>query len=322
MLPSKKHLLVAVTLAVAVSVSCSDNGGSVTPPDDSGALTQEHWWDNYLDATGNPITLSSGFKLSALTAQQKSATRWSSTSVGFVLNFVIDPNWRTNIGWLFRGADQGNGSLENLAGAVEIYKDAGWLKNRENFDWEGMSEDPPGSFNFKRVNRFAQFSIRTPFAGVVVDLMLSLLAEPYIAIPTDTTKTWQGDPVHVSQGPGSEFLEVINYRLRYVGQAGLEENGKRIASFQDVIAITGTANQGQGYVEAYLAPNVGLVYYYLLTAFGQKAAGALLGYSGENLSISGESLNDYFPTAGGNHWIYEFAPDNRVDQFRFKVVAF
>jgi hypothetical protein len=83
--------------------------------------------------------------------------------------------------------------------------------------------------------------------------------------------------------------------------------------------ISGTANQGQGMVDAYLAPDVGIIYYYLLTAFGQKASGALVGYDLQNQSVSGGTIKDYFPTAGGNHWIYEFSPDEQVDNFRFRV---
>ncbi|MFH1069218.1 MAG: hypothetical protein V1794_06300, partial [Candidatus Glassbacteria bacterium] len=233
MFPNKKHFAAILILAATVSISCSDSG-SVSPPGNGGELGQEHWWDNYLDAAGNPTTLPSGFKLASLSTQQKTATKWTTGGQGLVLNFVIDPDWRTNIGWLFRGADQGNSSLENLAGAVEIYKDGGRLKNRENFDWEGVSEDPPGSFQFKRINRFTQFAIRTPFAGVAVDLMQTLLAEPYIAYPVDTTRTWQGDPVHVSQGPGSEFTEIFTYRPSLFGRASLNENDRALGSWDDV----------------------------------------------------------------------------------------
>ena len=305
----KLLLLFLSTGGLTFSACGSDNGGVVTPGDE---ISQDHWWDNYLDENRNPVTLPSGFKLAPLSANQRTATP-KTTSRHFVLNFVIDPDWRSNLGYIFRGNDQNKSALENLAAAVEFYKQEGWLKKRETFDWEGVREDPPGSFNFVRVNRFTKFPIRSTFNGVATDLMLTLLAEPYIAFPTDTTKTWFGDPVHVSQGPGSEFVEIMQYSISYLGERRLMEDSNALETYQDVIQIKGQADQGQGRIEAYLAPDMGIIY------FGQKAAGALIGYAGENLDLNGGAVKDYFPTAGGNHWLYEFAPDDRVDEFRFSV---
>ena len=311
----KLLLLFLSTGGLTFSACGNDNGGVVTPGDE---ISQDHWWDNYLDENRNPVTLPSGFKLAPLSANQRTATP-KTTNRHFVLNFVIDPDWRSNLGYIFRGNDQNKSALENLAGAVEFYKQEGWLKKRETFDWEGVREDPPGSFNFVRVNRFTKLPIRSIFNGVATDLMLTLLAEPYIAFPTDTTKTWFGDPVHVSQGPGSEFMEIMQYSISYLGERRLMEDSNALETYQDVIQIKGQANQGQGRIEAYLAPDMGIIYYYYITAFGQKAAGALIGYAGENLDLNGGAVKDYFPTAGGNHWLYEFAPDDRVDEFRFSV---
>ncbi|MBW7996042.1 MAG: hypothetical protein FVQ81_05595 [Candidatus Glassbacteria bacterium] len=310
--------MVTVTLTGVLAAGCgSDGGGGVVDPGSN--IGQDHWWDNYLDANRQPITLSSGFKLVELSGDERTATRITSASMGLSLNFRIDADWRSTGGWLFRGANQGSSTLENLAGAVEVIKQSGRLRIGETFDWEGVREQPPGSFKFVRVNRFNQLAIRMPFSGFATDLMTTLLAEPYIGYPTDTTKSWQGPPINVSQGPGTEFQEILTYRIEYLGTRSLKESGTAIGSWDDVIKITGIANQGQGRIETYLAPNVGILYYYYITAFGQKAAGALAGFDLENRSTGGSAITDYFPTAGGNHWIYEFSPDDRVEQFRFSV---
>ena len=297
---------------------CSDKSASIVNPGEE--ISQEHWWDNYLDQERNPLTLPSGFKLAAVNGTQRQAALLSSQSGGIRLNFAIDPFWRSNLGYIFRGNDQNNANLENQAGAVEFIKQSGWLVYRETFDWEGLKEDPPGSFKFVRVNRFTKLQIRTTFLGVATDLMQTLLGKPYIGYPADTTKTWNGMPVQVSDGSGREFQEILSYRIRYLGTKSLVEgSGKNLATFDDVILIQGRANQGEGRVDAYLAPDAGIIYYYLVTAFGQPAAGALVGYSCENLDSGGSPVKDYFPTAPGNHWIYEFAPDNAVEAFRFSV---
>ena len=310
MIPGWKHLLAAATLAVTVIclTGCGSDSGGGTVVDPGHETGQEHWWDNYLNESGQPVTQASGFKLIQLDGSQRTASRNTSSSAGLSLNFRIDPDWRSSNGWLFRGADQGNTDLAEIAGAAEVYKQGGWLKIGETFDWESVP-----------VNRFDQLFIRTPFSGFATDLMLTLLAEPYIAFPTDTTRTWQGPPTNVSQGQGTEFQEIFSYRIEYLGTRSLKESGTAIGTWDDVIKITGVANQGQGRIETYLAPNVGILYYYYITAFGQKAAGALAGYDLENRSTGGSAVTDYFPTAGGNHWIYEFSPDSRVDQFRFSV---
>jgi hypothetical protein len=313
-----KRSLALFTISLVIFAACgSDGGGGVVDPGHD--TSQAHWWDNYLSDTGTPLTLPSGFKLVSLDEGDRTATRITSQSKGLSLNFRVDADWRSNNGWLFRGGDQGSTNYESLAGAVEYIKQGGWLTTGETFDWEGVAEDPPGSFEFVRVNRFTQFPIRSVFNGFATDLMTTLLSRPYIAYPTDTTKTWQGPPTNVSQGTGTEFQEIISYHITYLGTRSLYENTSKIGTWDDVILIRGVANQGQGMVEAYLAPDVGIVYYYLLTAFGQKAAGALVGYDLENRSVSGSTIKDYFPTAGGNHWIYEFSPDEQVDNFRFKV---
>ncbi len=320
MIPGWKYLLTTAALAVAALylVGCGkDGGGAVVDP--GNATGQENWWNLYLNDSGQPITLPSGFKLVKLDGSQRTASRNTSSSAGLSLNFRIDPDWRSNRGWLFRGADQGSTTLATIAGAAEVIKEGGWLRIGETFDWEATREDPPGSFKFTLYNRFTQLGLRMPFSGFATDLMLTLLGEPYIAYPTDTTKTWQGPVTNVSQGPGTEFQEILTYRIEYLGTRSLKESGTAIGSWNDVIKITGVANEGQGRIETYLAPNVGIIYYYYITAFGQKAAGALAGYDLENRSTGGSAITDYFPTAGGNHWIYEFSPDERVAQFRFSV---
>jgi hypothetical protein len=123
----------------------------------------------------------------------------------------------------------------------------------------------------------------------------------------------------VSNGSGSEIIEIFSYRIHSVGRADLLENTRVLGSYNDVILIEGVANQGQGHLLAYLAPNVGIIYYHLVTAFGQPAAGALVGYSGANLDLSGSAVTDYMPLAPGNQWLYEFSPDDHVAEFRFKV---
>ncbi|GAG41642.1 unnamed protein product, partial [marine sediment metagenome] len=93
-----------------------------------------------------------------------------------VLTFAIDPYYRSNMGYIFRGNDQNDSGKENLAGAVEFIKQSGWLRHRETFDWEGLRESPPGSFKFTRINRFTQFQIRTTFTGLAYDLILTLIS--------------------------------------------------------------------------------------------------------------------------------------------------
>ena len=295
-----------VILAVIFLGGCSDGGGPTSVSDDG------NWWGYYLDDSNNPITLPSGFKLVKLDSTEINTSLWTSSTSGF-LDFVIDPNFRSNAGWLFRGNDQGVVGKADLTGAVEFIKQSGYLRLRETFDWD--------SEHF----RYTQFPIRLPFAGFSTDLMLTLLSEPYIAYPTDESRTWNGDPVYVSDGSGQEIQEIMNYHIEYVGTANLMENNSVIQTFDDVILIKGLANkgtsQGRGEIDCYLAPNVGIIYYYLTTAFGQPAAGALVGFSGENVSITGSPITDYFPTAPGNHWNYEFAPDDHVAEFRFNVQA-
>jgi len=315
--------LPACLLLVSFLVACGkDSGQGIVPPGEE--ITQEHWWDNFLDESRNPITLASGFKLVKISGTQRTATPLSTAYQGMVLDFAIDPDWRSNLGFIFRGNDQNQTGREELAGAVELIKDSGWLRTRETFDWTGLEESPPGSFKFVRVNRFTQSKIiRSTFNGFAADLMLTLLSEPYIAFPTDTAKTWNGKPVHVSDGSGTDFLEIISYRISYLGTRSLTEKTASgttsLQTYNDVILLQGKANNGQGEIDAYLAPNVGIIYYHLVTAFGQEGAGALIGFSGDNQTIDGSRITDYFPTSPGNHWIYEFSPDNHVPQFRFSV---
>ena len=307
-----------VLLFLVIMCGCGSDRSTIIVPGEG--ITQEYWWNNYLDENSNPLTLPSGFKLVPAQAEQRTATPLTSNYQGIVLTFAIDPDYRSNLGYIFRGDDQNNGSKENLAGAVEFIKQSGRLRRRETFDWEGLREDPPGSFKFTRINRFSQFQIRTPFNGFAYDLMSTLLSDPYVGYPTDTTKTWSGDPVHVSDGSGREFVEILSYRIRYLGTRSLAENGTNILStYDDVIIIEGRTNEGLGRIDAYLAPNVGIIYYHLVTAFGQEGAGALIGFSGENIDLNGRTVTDYFPTSPGNHWLYEFAPDNHVPEFRFSI---
>jgi len=313
MISNCRRVLLLFSAVILTLTACGKDSGVVAPGDELGA---EHWWDNYIDSTGTPITLSSGFRLVPLSAVQQTAKPTTTNAVGIVLSFVIEPRYSTNRGYLFRGNDQGTNS-EDLAGAVEFIKDSGWLSHRETFDWEG--ERRSGS-SATRINRFTQFPIRSPFNGVATDLMLTLLARPYVAFPTDTTKHWFGPPVHVSNGSGGEILEIISYGIEYLGSKSLVENKTtKLGTFEDVIHIYGRANAGEAVVDAYLVPNIGIIYYHLVTAFGQKAAGALIGYAGANYDLDGNPLKDYFPMNGGNNWIYEFAPDNSVDDFRFTI---
>jgi len=314
---SLAYVLLIALLAGASGCGKDGGGGTVDPGDETSA---EHWWDNYLDDSGNPITKSSGFKLVKADGTLYEVTPTTTASQGLELSFAVEPFWTSNSGYLFRGNNQNNANLENLAGAVEFIKQSGWLRHRETFDWEGLRETSSGSLNFVRVNRFTQYSVRSTFNGFATDLMLTLLSEPYIGYPTDTTRKWTGDPVYVSNGSGSEFVEVFGYSIHYIGSVQLTASSKSLGQFNDVIMIEGKANSGQGHIQAYLAPNIGIIYYHLVTAFGQEAAGALLGYSGANLDLSGTTLTDYMPLSPGNQWLYEFAPDDHVPQFRFAVV--
>jgi len=287
------------SLAFFLLAGCGDDSGVVEPPGNGG-----NFWSNYLD-----LTLPSGFKLVSLEGEQKTATVLTTPANQMgVLNFAIDPDYRSNRGWLFRGHDHFSDVKQDLAGAAEFVKQSGWLRVGETFDWD------------RGTRRYTQPPlIRLTFIGYAGDLLITYLGEPYIAFPTDTTKTWTGPPVNVSDGSGSSFVEIFSYRIHYLGSSDLMENDRVLAGYDDVIHIEGVANAGQGRIDAYLAPNVGIIYYHLVTAFGQEGAAALIGFSGENQSISGAAVKDYFPTAPGNHWIYEFSPDDHVPQFRFSV---
>lgn len=293
-------------LLLAIALSCGKD--SFFNPE----LTQDHWWDYYLDDDKNPVVFPSGFKLVPLGAEIKAVTPVTIDPRYTILEFVIDPDYRSNRGFIFRGNNQ-NTDAEDLAGAVEFFKQGGYLRVGETFDWQGSGG------NDKRVNRFTQPSIRSTFNGVAFDLMITLLAEPFVKRPTDTTRSWSGKPSYVSDG-NHEIQETNLFGIEHLGRVELFADGsKKIFDFQDVIRITGRADHGQGVIEACLAPDVGIFYYRLVTAFGQEGAGALIGYSCENQDLNGAAISDYFPTAPGNHWIYEFAADERVANFRFKV---
>ncbi len=275
-------------------------------------LTQEHWWDYYLKDDGSPVELPSGFKLVSLSSAIKPVTPVTMNNSFIILEFVIDPDYRSNRGFILRGNNQ-NADEEDLAGAVEFIKQGGYLRVGEAFDWQGSGA------NEHRINRFNQPPMRSTFNGVAYDLLITLLSEPYIMHPTDTTRIWSGKPTYVSDGT-REFQETNRFGIEYLGRVELVADGSRkVFEFQDVIRATGRADQGGGHIEAYLAPDAGIFYYHLVTAFGQEGAGALIGYNCENQDLNGATVQDYFPTAPGNHWIYEFAADERVAQFRFKL---
>ncbi|HUU27072.1 MAG TPA: hypothetical protein VM123_04600 [archaeon] len=301
--------LFAVILFIPLVSGCGSgkNGGPIEPP------SSESWWSNYLDSSGNPITLQSGFKLVPVSGEQRQAIPKTTPAFDLAyLNFAVDANYRSNLGWLFRGHDQADDRKEDLAGAAEFIKQGGWLRVRETFDWD------------KDTKRYTQPpAIRMTFLGWAGDLMITYLSEPYIGYPTDTTKTWSGKPTYVSDGSGREFVEILTYQISYLGTRSLVEKvgagSKTLETYNDVILIKGRANEGEGSIDAYLAPNTGIIYYHLVTAFGMLGAGALIGYSGDNQTLSGAGATDYFPTAPGNHWIYEFSPDDHVPEFRFSI---
>ncbi len=294
-----KILCTGLAVTAVLLAGCGDDNGVVGPPVNGG-----DYWADYVD-----LTLPSGFKLVALNGEQRTATPLTTpANLAGVLNFAIDPDYRSNRGWLFRGHDHNSDTKQDLAGAAELVKQSGSLRVGETFDWDRSTRSytqPP--------------MIRLTFIGYASDLMIIYLSEPHVAFPADTTKTWTGPPVNVSDGSGTGFVEILSYRIHYLGSCDLMENDNVLAGYHDVIHIEGTADQGQGRIDAYLAPDVGIIYYHLVTAFGQEGAAALIGFSGENQSINGASVTDYFPTAPGNHWIYEFSPDDHVPQFRFSI---
>ena len=294
-----RNFPLSLSIATLMFAGCGGDNGVTEPPVSDGI-----YWANYIDQT-----LPSGFKLVSLNGQQRTAAPLTTpANQAAALNFAVDPDYRSNRGWLFRGHDHASDFKQDLAGAAEFVKQGGRLRVGETFDWD------------RSTRRYTQPPlIRLTFIGYAGDLMITYLSEPYIAFPADTTKTWTGPPVNVSDASGTSFVEIFSYRIHYLGKCDLMENTRTLASYDDVIRIEGTANMGQGLIDAYLAPNVGIIYYHLVTAFGQEGAAALIGFSGENLSITGTSTTDYFPTAPGNHWIYEFSPDDHVPQFRFGV---
>lgn len=166
----KKHqrpagaLLPGLMLLLALLLSACGSDSNPTPPDGD-----HDWWSNYLDGGGQPITLPSGFKLAPIEGgSQRTAGLVTTPANPFaMLNFAVDPRYRSNRGWLFRGHDQLSSDKQDLAGAAELVKQEGWLRIGETFDWDNSTatyNQPP--------------LIRLTFQGFAGDLMIVPLSHP------------------------------------------------------------------------------------------------------------------------------------------------
>jgi hypothetical protein len=239
--------------------------------------------------------------------------QWASQN-GPSLHFIVSNEYRTPDGFFFEGRNQQT-IYEELTGRVEVIKDSnGWLRIGATFSYE---------------SEYAGFveSIFGPFAGIALDVYEPLSSEPYIHFPTEETLHWTSDTVFVSDG-NVEFQRYFSYRIEYIGDADLVDNGQVVKEFSDVIRFVGDPNsstpgQRPDLVVAYLAPDYGIIHS-LFRFFDVENACALLGYGGSNIVFpDGESVKDYFPTAPGNQWLYEFSYDSEEGEtvdFRFSVV--
>jgi hypothetical protein len=233
---------------------------------------------------------------------------------GPALTFIVSNKYRTANGFFFEGQNQGT-IYEEQTGRVEIIKEAdGWLRVGAAFSYESEYGD------------FVE-SLLGPFAGIALDLYEPISSEPFIEYPTNTSVMWTSDTVHVSDGT-NEYLRYFDYSINYIGDADLVAAGQVAKGFTDVIHIIGEPNstpsgQRSDRVEAYLAPNYGIIYA-MFRFFDVENACAMIGYGGANIEFpDGDPISDYFPAAPGNQWRYEFSYDSgegeEVD-FRFSVV--
>jgi hypothetical protein len=238
---------------------------------------------------------------------------WASPT-GPALTFIISNELRTPDGFLFEGRNQGT-IYEELTGRAELIKDSeGWLRTGATFSYESEFGD------------FVE-SLLGPFAGIALDLYEPIASNPFIRFPTDETVQWVSDTVFVSDGT-NEYVRFFRYRIERIGGADLTADGSVVKTFTEVIRYRGEANasvpnQRPDLVEAYLAPDFGIIYA-LFRLFDVENACALIGYGGENIEFpDGDAVTDYFPTAPGNQWRYEFSRDSVEGQavdFRFRVV--
>ncbi len=238
--------------------------------------------------------------------------QWISPS-GPSLYFIVSNEYRTANGFFFEGRNQGT-IYEELTGRAEIIKEDGWLRVGATFSYESEYGD------------FVE-SLLGPFAGIALDLYEPISSGPFIEFPTNTSVTWASDTVHVSDGT-NEYLRFFDFSIRYVGGADLVAGGQVVKGFEDVIHIRGEPNatvsgQRPDLVEAYLAPDYGIIYS-LFRFFDVENACALIGYGGTNIEFpDGNTISDYFPAAPGNQWRYEFSLDSDEGEavdFRFSVV--
>ncbi len=237
---------------------------------------------------------------------------WSS-SQGASLHFIVSNEYRTPDGFFFEGRNQGT-IYEELTGRVELIKDTdGWLRVGAAFSYESEYAD------------FVE-SILGPFAGIALDLYEPISSEPFIQFPTVESEQWTSDTVFVSDGT-TEYQRYFQFGIDYIGDVDLVADGQVVMQFSDVIYYLGEPNstvpgQRPDRVEAYLAPNYGIIYA-LFRLFDVENACALIGYGGGNIEFpDGGNITDYFPMAPGNHWLYEFSLDSEEGgevQFRFRV---
>lgn len=247
-------------------------------------------------------------------AELASMEQWFSAE-GATLKFIISNEVRTPDGFFFEGRNQGT-AYEELTGRVEIIKEDGWMRMGATFSYESEYSD------------FVE-SIFGPFAGIALDIYESMSAGPYIGFPTNEGVSWTSDSVFVSDGT-TEYQSFYRYRIEYVGNADLVADGQ-VKRFSDVIHCIGEVNSTlpgnrPDLVEAYLAPDYGIIFA-LFRLFDVENACALIGYGGGNILFPGEdavvNVTDYFPTAPGNQWLYEFSKDSEEGEevdFRFSVV--
>lgn len=238
--------------------------------------------------------------------------QWSSAQ-GASLHFIVSNEYRTRNGFFFEGRNQGT-IYEELTGRVELIKETdGWMRVGATFSYESEYAD------------FVE-SILGPFAGIALDLYEPISSEPFIQFPTEESEQWTSDTVFVSDGT-NEYLRFFQFRIEYIGDVDLLADGQVVKEFPDVIYCRGEPNatvpgQRPDLVEAYLAPDYGIIYA-LFRLFDVENACALIGYGGGNIEFpEGGNITDYFPMAPGNHWFYEFSLDSDEGgevQFRFRI---
>jgi hypothetical protein len=214
---------------------------------------------------------------------------------GLALYFIVDNEEWSGRGYYWEGANWGT-AAEELAGRAELIKEDGWLRVGETWSYNGSTQ-------------MYEKSLFGAFSGVALNIFEPVASEPYIALPTDPGQFWYSDTVFQTCPDQEEVEQSFVYSIRQVGDASILLNGTPVQSYSDVIEYVATAVEGTDSLAVWLAPDVGIIYS-IYTSCEITGLASLIGFEGENLAFgTGGQLNDYFPLAPCNTWLYEFSKD-------------